>query len=190
MDEADALTIGRWRYPPPYVHYSMTAEGEVPAQPDEELLDPRNHYYAVRDADGDPIGFVNFAPSALVWEAPAPASVVGDDGGLAVGLGLRPDLTGKGLGLAFVYAALAFAGARFQPSAFWLYVRADNQRAVTVYQWAGFQTVRRFAQRNRHGEADYLEMTRPGIGHKQGRHRLLRSCHRGPALLQGNAPTD
>jgi len=161
LDEADALAIGRWRYPPPYAHYSMAAQGEAPPQPDPELLDPSNHYYAVRDATGDLIGFVNFGPSALVWDAPADAPVVGSDGGLAVGLGLRPDLTGHGLGLAFVQAALAFARSRFQPSAAWLYVRADNQRAITVYQRAGFQTVRRFTQRTMHGEADYLEMTRP-----------------------------
>lgn len=82
------------------------------------------------------------------------------DGALCFGLGMRPDLTGqgKGLGLAFVRAGLNFARERFAPPAFRLYVLTWNERAVRVYEQAGFERVRVLHVTNWHGQLDFLEM--------------------------------
>ncbi|MDQ2672203.1 MAG: GNAT family N-acetyltransferase, partial [Actinomycetota bacterium] len=51
---------------------------------------------------------------------------------LDVGLGMRPDLTGRGLGEEFVYAGLRFARETYSPPAFRLTVAAFNRRAIRV----------------------------------------------------------
>jgi len=73
---------------------------------------------------------------------------------------MRPDLTGKGLGLAFVEAGLAFAREQFHPDYFHLFVYTSNERAIKVYEQAGFQRVRVFMRRNIQGESEFLEMKR------------------------------
>jgi hypothetical protein len=59
-------------------------------------------------------------------------------------LGMRPDLTGRGLGEEFVHAGLRFARETYSPPAFRLTVATFNQRAIRVYERAGFEIVERF----------------------------------------------
>ena len=57
---------------------------------------------------------------------------------MEIGLGLRPDLTGRGLGLDFFRAGVEFARERFRPALIVLNVAAFNERAIAVYERAGF----------------------------------------------------
>jgi len=59
-------------------------------------------------------------------------------------LGLRPGLTGHGLGESFVRTCLRFASAALGAQSYTLAVAAFNHRAITVYERAGFQEVERF----------------------------------------------
>ena len=77
------------------------------------------------------------------------------------GLGLRPDLTGRGLGLAYLSAGLVFAGQRFKPSRFRLSVATFNERAIRVYERAGFTPSRTFDHATNGSIHRFLEMTRP-----------------------------
>jgi [ribosomal protein S18]-alanine N-acetyltransferase len=80
---------------------------------------------------------------------------------IELGLAMRPDLTGKGLGLEFVRAGLAFAKQRFSPASFRLDVAAFNKRAIKVYTRAGFVLGEKSLRRNtRRGVQWYLGMTR------------------------------
>jgi [ribosomal protein S18]-alanine N-acetyltransferase len=156
MDEATARAIRQWRYDGPYAAYNAENDaGDV-----SEELDRRSPYVAVRDETGSLVGFFSFGTSAEVSERAAP-TLYGPDRSIAVGLGLRPDLTGQGLGLAFVEAGLAFAREHYAPASFRLYVLSWNERAIRVYERAGFTHVRVFRQRNIHGENEFVEMTRP-----------------------------
>jgi hypothetical protein len=65
--------VASWRYPPPYDFY----DGDV-----EPVLNPERHFEA-RDDNGTLIGFYYFEPNPP---------------DLDYGPGLRPDLTGRGLG--------------------------------------------------------------------------------------------
>jgi ribosomal-protein-alanine N-acetyltransferase len=145
MSQEDAVVIATWRYPPPYDFYDADADPDDLA----ELLDPRRRagrYFSALQ-DGDLIGF---------------AHVSAADGTADIGLGLRPDLTGRGLGSSFLEAVMAFAREGGEPARFTLSVAAFNQRAIRVYERAGFVVSRRYRHFSAGATWDFLEMTRPG----------------------------
>jgi ribosomal-protein-alanine N-acetyltransferase len=144
MTQAEAETIAGWRYDPPYDFYDWAADEDDLA----ELLDHarRGHkYFSAREADGELLGFFGITCADRV---------------VGIGIGLRPDLTGRGLGLAFVVQGLAFAQGRFQPVRYKLSVAEFNQRAITVYERAGFVVTRRFAHETNGGSFPFVEMER------------------------------
>ena len=146
---SDAEEISRWRYPEPYATY----DGDPSSVPG--LLEPRYNYHAVTDPDGELVGYFCVGADATV---PAGRRLgLYDEDALDVGLGMRPDLTGQGLGPDFVRAGLRFAQQAFSPPAFRLTVAAFNRRAVKVYEAAGFETVRSFGDRG----AEWLLMRHP-----------------------------
>ena len=155
VNAADAHTIKMWRYEGPYAVYNIDNDLDDLA----ELLDQRSPYYAVRNEQGELIGFFVFGTSAQVGHVDIPG-LYSENNTITVGLGMRPDLTGKGLGLSFVNAGLDFARKQFRPDYFRLFVLAFNERAICVYERAGFQYVRGFVQRNIHAEREFLEMRR------------------------------
>ncbi len=163
--EADARAIMAWRYPPPYAVYNTEADGDA----DEavlfaEYLDTRSPYFAVRNEALDPsgavVGLFCYGSSAGVsLEAGAP-HLLEADGSLNVGLGMRPDLTGRGLGLDFVLAGLAFGAEQYHPTLFRFYALAFNHRALKVYERAGFRRVGVVTQRGLWGERDFIELVK------------------------------
>jgi ribosomal-protein-alanine N-acetyltransferase len=157
MNEADAHTIQMWHYEGEYAIYNASADSDDGLS---EMLEPRSPYYAVRDELGELVGFFCFGTAAQPWNNDNPG-LHNEDRSIDIGLGLRPDLTGKGLGLAFVQAGLTFAKAQFAPVAYRLFVLTFNQRAIRVYEQAGFVHVRLFVRRNPlNEEMTFLEMRR------------------------------
>ena len=144
MHDADAEEVSGWRHDPPYDFYDWDADPEDLA----ELRDPERRkdvYFSVRDEKGGLVGFFQFE---------------GEDGVVNVGLGLRPDLTGRGLGLGFVLAGLEFAGERFGTKRFTLAVATFNGRAIRVYERAGFRRGEFFTHETNGGEHEFLRMWR------------------------------
>ncbi len=144
MDDADAREISGWRYAPPYDFYDATADPADLA----ELLDPqsrRDVYFSALDGEHRLMGFFQFEKT-------------GEE--VAVGLGLRPDLTGRGLGTEFVLAGLEFARERFSPRRFILSVATFNGRAIGVYERAGFRRDEVFMHQTNGGEHEFLRMER------------------------------
>ena len=156
MTESDIRTIASWRYEEPYSVYNWSAEND-PA----EMLDERSPYYAVRDERGELVGFFAYGSSAEVWDQAEP-HLYSDGDTITIGLGLRPDLAGqrKGIGLAFVLAGLDFARERFHPARFRLYVLTFNERAIRVYERAGFARVGIYIQQSPTSRREFLEMRR------------------------------
>lgn len=149
MNQADAEAIARWQYPAPYSFYDWTADPNDLA----ELLDPAargDEYFAVEDEQGSLIGSFHFRRQ--------PGAV------LELGLGLRPDWTGRGLGQRFLEAGLEYARRRFGPDEFTLSVASFNRRAITVYERAGFVSVRRYTHWTNGGEWEFVEMRRAARG--------------------------
>jgi [ribosomal protein S18]-alanine N-acetyltransferase len=145
MEQDEAESIAAWRYDPPYDFYDWAADAEDLA----ELLDPvrrRDRYYAARDADANLIGFYGLDRRGDV---------------AVVGLGLRPDLTGRGFGLEFLQAGLRFAQTRLEPSRYQLAVAEFNRRAIKVYERAGFVRTRTFSHETNGGVFRFVELERP-----------------------------
>jgi [ribosomal protein S18]-alanine N-acetyltransferase len=142
--QAEAVAIAHWRYEPPYSFYDATADpDDLALLLGEETREGR--HFSAFDENNELVGFFSFI-------------VEGDD--VVVGLGLRPDLTGHGLGLAFVEAGLAFARERFNPSRFRLSVATFNERAIRVYERAGFEPLRTYEHETNGGLHPFLELTR------------------------------
>ncbi len=132
-DETQAQLAG-WRYPPPYDFYDGDAE---------PVLNPER-FFEARDEQDDLIGFYYFEPKPP---------------DLDYGLGLRPDLTGHGLGIDFFLAGLAFARDRYRPDRVFLHVAAFNKRACRVYERAGFQVISSHVRTfERFGDVPFLTM--------------------------------
>ncbi len=127
--------LAAWRYPPPYDFYDGDAE---------PVLNPER-YFEARDEDGLLIGFYYFEPKPP---------------DLDYGLGLRPELTGRGLGLEFFLAGLAFARERYRPSHVFLHVAEFNERARKVYERAGFRVVSAHVRTfERFGDVPFVTMS-------------------------------
>lgn len=156
MNAEDARAICAWRYDEPYAVYNMGADADEVIV-ESEMLDRRSPYYAVRDENGELVGSFGFGSSSEVWDNPEP-HLYADGRIVTIGLGMRPDLTGKGLGLAFVKAGLNFAQREFQPGAFRLYVLPFNERAIRVYERLGFQRTGTYMQHNEQGDREFVEM--------------------------------
>jgi len=134
LNEADAWNISTWRYPPPYEFY----DGDV-----DPPLNPER-FFGAFDEDGGLVGFYYFE------EKPPD---------LDYGLGLRPDLVGRRLGLEFFRAGLDFARERYRPRRIYLHVAEFNERARKVYERAGFVEVSRHVRSfERFGDVVFLTL--------------------------------
>ena len=134
MTAADFAELATWRYEPPYDFYD--------ADPDE----PQNpeRFFAARDDGGELIGFYYYEPVGAA---------------LDYGLGLRPDLTGRALGLDFFRSGLEFGREQYRPSLIRLHVAAFNERAIKVYERAGFREVGRHVRSfERWGDVEFITM--------------------------------
>ena len=149
MTEADARAVAAWSYEPPYDIYNVP-----PAQRDETIAAFLAGYHAAHRA-GELVGFCCFGPDARV-----PGGDYRREDLLDVGLGLRPDLTGQGLGLEFVRSVVAFADETRRPPGYRLTVAGFNRRAIRVYERAGFAVVGTFWQ----ADKEWVQMAIPAPG--------------------------
>jgi len=132
--------MATWRYERPYDFY----DGDV-----DPVLNPERFYEAL-DEDGSLVGNYYFEQK-------------GD--ALEIGLGLRPDLTGRGLGLEFLLAGIEFGRRRFGLPGVILNVAAFNERAIKVYERAGFRETGRHTRRfDRWGDVEFVEMEQAADG--------------------------
>ena len=133
LTDAQACAVSGWRYQGRYSIYDGEPQGV------ERLLDPTNRYHAVSDDEqGELIGYCCFGPDARV------PGFAYDDDALDIGAGLRPDLTGRGLGRRFAETTLAFAAVEFSPTRYRATVACFNQRALTMARRFGFHVQESF----------------------------------------------
>ena len=130
----DVEVILSWQYEMPYDFYNADPDMSV-HEYSGQMLDPALRFHGIWDGRGELIGFCSFGDDG---------QVPGGDYGLCaldIGLGMKPDLTGKGFGKRFFAAILDFAMQRFSPATIRLTVADFNRRALRLYGGLGFSAV-------------------------------------------------
>ena len=143
LSQNNALIIAnRWKYDGAYSFYDMTADLEDYEEfIDEGLRNANDHYQAM--SNGGLAGFF-----CVVQDGPV----------IEIGLGLRPDLCGNGVGKGFVDQVVSFIGTHYQFDKLVMHVAAFNQRAVKVYRRCGFRDVNVIQQSSNGGIYEFLVM--------------------------------
>lgn len=140
MTAAGARVMASWQYPAPYAIYTL------PSPPTEEemayYLDPAMAYHEMLDETGVLVGFCSFGKDGQV-----PGGDYSDDA-LDIGMGVRPDLTGQGLGQHFASVVVEFACSHYAPSSLRVTIAAFNTRAQRLWQRLGFQPTSYFCRPN------------------------------------------
>jgi [ribosomal protein S18]-alanine N-acetyltransferase len=142
MTQGEVEEIAGWHYPGEYAFYDADFVPEGMG----ELLDPaqrRDEYHAARNTDGELEGFAQLTPAG--------------DGSIEIGLGLRPDLTGRGLGQAFTGAVMDLARLH-GAGRITLAVAAFNARAIRVYKRCGFTETGRHTRRLGDRDWEFVDM--------------------------------
>jgi RimJ/RimL family protein N-acetyltransferase len=152
MTSETAAEIVGWSYPEPYTRYSLT--GTDPAY----FTDPANGFVALVDDAGGVVGYRSFGPDGQVPGGRYDESAV-DTGG-----GLRPDLTGRGLGARAISLGLAYGWATVSAERLRVTVWAGNERALRVVRSLGFVEVDRFASTTTGDDFVVLVVSRPAGG--------------------------
>ena len=136
--------VSNWHYDDVYSFYDMAAE-EDDLRIFMDTKNWENIIKAVLNENDELVGWASFyTENDEFW----------------LSLGLRPDLTGKGLGEEFVSECIRYAisGYRLASNTIKLAVALFNQRAVKVYQRAGFMETNKAIRDTHIGKVDFIEM--------------------------------
>lgn len=151
MNYDEAKKISKWTYKEPYSIYSFDESDECIS----ELLN--GDYYSASDVENNLVGYYCFGRAAQV--------PVGNKFGVYdskdftdIGLGIKPDSCGLGLGADFVKSGLMFSKNKLCANKFRLTVAEFNERAIRVYEKAGFKRVSSFERISEAGKVKFLVM--------------------------------
>lgn len=145
MNKEYAHTIAyEWKYDNIYSFYDMTADEEDLSEfLNEESWDGR--LFSVLNDKNMLVGFFSiYFEDEVMW----------------IGFGLKPELTGRNLGLEFVNTGIKFVIKKFnyKVNYIMLAVALFNKRAIRVYEKIGFQNVGKYMQRTNGAEFEFIKM--------------------------------
>lgn len=134
VTEVDVRDFATWRHAAPYDIYNISQPVEEAV---EYFLRPSTGCHVI-EADEELAGFITFGSDAQVpgGDYTMPAT--------DIGLGIRPDLTGRGLGGGFVAAVVDFAEEAFDTDVVRVTIASKNVRARKVWGGRGFTETQRF----------------------------------------------
>jgi ribosomal-protein-alanine N-acetyltransferase len=142
LEQADAEEIAAWAYPGEYAFYDATADADDLAL----LLDAQRRgddFYAADGPDGRLAGYFQLKPAGEQVE---------------LGLGLRPDLCGRGLGQGFTEAGIDLIRGLHGRRPIVLAVAAFNARAISVYERCGFAVTGRHMRHTAGRDWEFVDM--------------------------------
>lgn len=136
LGKQNALEILSWRYAPPYDGYNFDSKNF-----DADLgylIDPENRFFAITHQQKALEGFCSFS---------ADGQVPGGDYSrqcLDIGMGIRPDLTGRGNGKRYAQAVASYGMTQYKAKRLRVTIAAFNQRAQRVWANLGFEVTEKF----------------------------------------------
>ena len=130
MNSKMATTILGWKYEQPYDFYNNEQSDEA----FEELMD--GSYYAIADKNKEVIGFFCIGESAQVPRGIHFGVYKADL--IDMGVGMHPNLVGKGSGFEFCTGIMKFIEEKYPSKSLRLTVAMFNQRAIHLYKKLGF----------------------------------------------------
>ncbi len=145
LQQKNALIIADdWKYDDPYSFYDMTADLDDYNEIVNETLRNVCNYFEVI-ANDELKGFF---------------SITLTNNDIEIGLGLRPDCCGKGIGRGFVDCIINYIDVHYNYNALILSVASFNKRAIKVYEACGFVQQETFIQETNGGMYDFIKMIR------------------------------
>ena len=142
QEQAEQIAY-HWHYEGIYAFYNMEADEEDLV----EFLNPeiqKDSILAAVTPNNELIGFLSIHK---------PVHDIAE-----IGLGLRPDLTGRGMGLVFLLKGIEFVKERYSPLSITLAVATFNKRAITVYKRSGFVEEETFIQTTNGSKYEFVKM--------------------------------
>lgn len=128
--EAHAIEVSTWQYPGIYSVYNLVPWAEIVENhwslSDEDLRKEQFHTIYL---NGEMIGFGRIQKA---------------ENRIDLGIGLKPECCGQGLGLPTMRVLVAKAEAMFPGEIISLEVRQFNERAIKCYEKAGFKVVKKY----------------------------------------------
>ena len=136
--------INDWHYSGTYSFYDMAADEE-----DLRIFINRAYW------ENTTFAVLNLREELIGW---ASFFIEGQDVWLS--LGLKPELTGQGLGEEFVSECILFARSHYKldKQVIKLEVALFNKRAIKVYKRAGFTELGKVKKNTQVGEIEFLQM--------------------------------
>lgn len=129
MQQNSAIIIAdEWKYEEPYSFYDMTADLDDYNELVNEALRNKNEWFEAH-ADDELVGYF-----CLCIE----------NDNIDIGLGLRPDYCGRGMGKQFLTDIICFIERSYAYSTLSMDVAAFNKRAIKVYNSCGFKETHSF----------------------------------------------
>lgn len=153
MQHPSASEIVTWNYGGIYGIYDFSKLKEEVS----ELMN--GDYFEVKDERAEIIGFLCCGESARV-PGGYKAGIYKQEGYVDIGIGLKPDLTGKGHGLSFINQCMNYLTNPGEISKFRLVVAQFNERAIKVYEKAGFKKDIKFESKVHGNKQNFLLMKR------------------------------
>jgi ribosomal-protein-alanine N-acetyltransferase len=144
LTQENALHIANnWKYAGEYSFYDITADDEDYAEFIDEKRRKEN-YFEVYEND-QLIGFFSIEHNQK-------------EKVIDLGVGMKPEWTGKGKGQPFLESILPFIKQSYEIDTVTLAVATFNKRAITVYERLGFERIEIFTMRTNGGEYEFLSM--------------------------------
>ena len=145
LTQTHALEIANeWKYDDIYSFYDMTADAEDYEEfIDEDLRNQNDHYEVLEN--NELVGFF---------------CVIRENASVEIGLGMRPDICGKGKGRQFVKQIVDFVEHNYKFDKLIMNVALFNQRAIKVCRSCGFEDFEIIKRNSNGGVYEFLTLVK------------------------------